>query len=175
MLTLDLQLYAVLVMVLTGVILALLFDIHRGARGAFLPGPVATVLGDILYWVTATLIIILALVFSTWGEVRAFTPVGAAIGILIYRWLATDTVVLFTRWLLRALGRDFVAIARIAWRIGLVANAILRTIIALLLLALEWIGRLVAVVGLSLWAVLTAPFRGVGALFRRRRPPGGTG
>jgi hypothetical protein len=107
--------------------------------------------------------------------VRAFTPVGAAIGILIYRWLATDTVVLFTRWLLRALGRDFVAIARIAWRIVLVADAILRTIIALLLLALEWIGRLVAVVALSLWAVLTAPFRGVGALFRRRRPPGGTG
>lgn len=171
MLTLDLQLYAVLVMVLAGVTLALLFDVYRGARGALDPGPFATAIGDIIYWLVATVIVIVALVFSTWGEVRIFVPVGIAVGALVYRWLAGDAVSRFSRWSLGAIGRAVIAGSHVVRWLTQVIAAIIKTVLALLLLATRWLTRPLLLLAGALWALLTAPFRALGRFVRGRRPP----
>lgn len=97
MLTLDLQLYAVIVMFLTGVALGVVFDIYRGLRSALSPGPVATGVGDLLFWAIGTMILVAALLFGTWGEVRLFVPVGIASGLFVYRALARRSVARATK------------------------------------------------------------------------------
>lgn len=93
MLTLDLQLYAVLVMLLAGIALGLLFDIYRGVRVVVNPGPLLTGIGDVLFWAAATVILIAALLCGTWGEIRLFVPVAIALGLGAYRVLAGLVVV----------------------------------------------------------------------------------
>lgn len=147
MLTLDLQLYAVLVMLLAGIALGLLFDIYRGVRVVLNPGPLLTGIGDVLFWVIATVILVAALLCGTWGELRLFVPVAIALGLGVYRALAGRTVVRAAVGALRCANRA----ARVAViRLCRVAAALERGVMFLL--------------GILLW-----PLRAVVGLLNRPR------
>lgn len=105
MLTLDLQLYAVLVMLVAGIALGFVFDIYRGVRVAVNPSPLLTGIGDVLFWMVATVILIAALLCGTWGEIRLFVPVAIALGLVVYRALAGRVVVRAVARALRSTGR----------------------------------------------------------------------
>ncbi|MGE5561117.1 MAG: spore cortex biosynthesis protein YabQ [Chloroflexota bacterium] len=139
MLTLDLQLYAVLVMFLTGVALGLVFDIYRGVRAALDPGPLVTGIGDFLFWVIGTLIMIVALLCGTWGEVRLFVPISVAVGLAVYRGLTGRLVARGTDRLLRLIAR---ALRVICGWVRTAARAVLTALIAVLNVLL-WPLRLV--------------------------------
>lgn len=118
MLTLDLQLYAMLVMLLAGIALGLLFDIYRGIRIVANPGRLLTSVGDVLFWLVATALLIAALLGGTWGEIRLFVPGAIAFGLVVYRALAGLEVVRFVVRALRCAMRVMHWTAVLLQRVG---------------------------------------------------------
>lgn len=68
-----------------GLLLGLLFDVYRVARGRLQPGPAATFLGDLLFWCVATAVTFALLIVGNWGELRLYVWVGFLLGAFGYR------------------------------------------------------------------------------------------
>jgi spore cortex biosynthesis protein YabQ len=68
-----------------GLLLGLLFDLYRVVRGRFRPGPLATLLGDLLFSLLATGVAFTLLVVGNWGELRLYVWVGFLLGAVSYR------------------------------------------------------------------------------------------
>lgn len=109
---LGLQFYAFFTVVLCGSALAFLFDLLRVARGYFRPNWWLAAVADLLFWLAATVAVFGGLFYANWAELRFYVLVGILVGIGLYQWLASETVVLLTRLLLRTVG----------WATGLVIS-----------------------------------------------------
>jgi len=140
---LDLQFYAFFTVVLCGVTLALLFDLLRVARGFLRPSRLQAAIADLLFWLVATSAVTGGLLAANWAELRFYVLVGILFGLGLYYWLASKTVVLVARLLLRVM----------VWTIGLAADMCHRLI---------W--SPIAAVGRLVWAALSAAWGGVLAL-----------
>jgi len=100
----DVQLYQFSVTLLAGMALGVVFDTYRTFRLKVRPGAVATVVLDALFWVIATLLLLGAVFYASWGEVRVYVFVGVATGAWLYFWLASPIVLRFLRWAWRVIG-----------------------------------------------------------------------
>lgn len=76
-----------------GLLLGLLFDCYRVARGRLRPGALATLLGDLLFWLVALIVTFALLVVGNWGELRLYVWVGFLLGAFGYRLLLSRRVV----------------------------------------------------------------------------------
>ncbi|MDP2856822.1 MAG: spore cortex biosynthesis protein YabQ [Bacillota bacterium] len=101
----DVQLYQFSVMLLAGMALGAFFDVYRTFRLKARPGAGATVVLDALFWVIATLLLLGAVFYASWGEVRVYVFVGAATGAWLYFKLASSLVLRLLRWVWRVIGR----------------------------------------------------------------------
>jgi spore cortex biosynthesis protein YabQ len=82
--------------IMTGALLGVLFDLYRVLRRSHNPSAVCTWFTDLLYWLVATTVIFIALVFSNWGELRFYVFIGILSGLgLYYNWLSIYTIRLF--------------------------------------------------------------------------------
>jgi len=105
MVPVDVQLYQFSVMLLAGMALGAFFDAYRTFRLKARPGAAATVVLDGLFWVIATLLLLRAVFYASWGEVRVYVFVGAATGAWLYFKLASPLVLRLFRWVWRIIGR----------------------------------------------------------------------
>jgi spore cortex biosynthesis protein YabQ len=110
----DGQIDTFLITVATGVFLGLLFDFYRVLRALYRPRWLLTSLADLLYWLAATGVVFLALLFGNWGELRLYVFIGLALGALgYYRLLSRQAVRLMigalraVAWAARTAGRIF--------------------------------------------------------------------
>ena len=82
--------------IITGLLLGALFDCYRVLRGTFNPKAVITWFADLLYWLIATAVVFIALVFSNWGELRFYVFIGILSGLgLYYNFLSLYVIRLF--------------------------------------------------------------------------------
>ena len=91
------QIMTFIMTMVTGVVLGLLFDGYRVLRGTFNPRKGMTWFTDLLYWLIATGIVFISLVFSNWGELRFYVVIGIVSGLgLYYKWLSLWAIGLFS-------------------------------------------------------------------------------
>lgn len=126
MVPVEIQLYAFLVTVLTGIALALAFDVSRVVRGVFRLRGRAAQLADAGLWLAGALLAATGLFLANWGEIRYYVVVGLALGAALYFTLASATVAwtverillrlrALARWL-RGWARRLAGLGRRAWR-----------------------------------------------------------
>ena len=78
------QAYLFLIFTLNGIIIGLLFDVFRILRKSFKTNNFITYIEDIIFWIlTGTIILFTMCKFSD-GELRGYTIIGIAIGIIVY-------------------------------------------------------------------------------------------
>ena len=107
---------------LTGAFLGILFDFYRVVRSVLRPRGAVTALGDLLYWLVATAVVLLSLLMCNWLELRLYVFLGLVSGALAYyRMLSRYMMYLLIR-VLGALGR------LIGWIRQIIAYAILRPV-----------------------------------------------
>ncbi len=89
----DGQIDTFVITVVTGALLGVTFDFYRVLRTFFRPRWLLTSLADLCYWLLATGVVFLALLFGNWGELRLYTFIGLALGALgYYRLLSRQAV-----------------------------------------------------------------------------------
>jgi len=81
--------------VITGAILGALFDLYRVIKTKIRFRPLITAVTDILYWLTATVIVFAALLLGNWGELRLYVFIGLITGVTIYYRLFSRYVIRF--------------------------------------------------------------------------------
>lgn len=117
---LALQARVLAVMVGLGALLGLVFDVYRVLRGRLRPGRKATLLGDLLFWVVATVIAFEMLLAGNWGELRLYVWLGCLLGAGLYHLLLSRLVIRFLLALwssaAAALGLIWTALHRLARR-----------------------------------------------------------
>jgi spore cortex biosynthesis protein YabQ len=111
----DVQLYQFGVMLLAGMALGALFDVYRTFRLKARPGARATAVMDAFFWVLATLLLLGAVFYASWGEVRVYVFVGAATGAWLYFKLASPVVLRLIRWVWRVVGRVLRLVQRLVY------------------------------------------------------------
>jgi spore cortex biosynthesis protein YabQ len=80
----SVQLENFLITILSGMLVGLLFDGYRVLRGIINPRVIITDIGDLIFWLVATLLVFGTLLFVNWGEVRLYVFVGLTIGFALY-------------------------------------------------------------------------------------------
>jgi len=115
MVPVDVQLYQFSIMLLAGMVLGAVFDTYRTFRLKARPGAVVTVVMDALFWVIATALLLGAVFYASWGEVRVYVFIGVATGAWLYFRLASAVVLRFLRWLWRVTGRVTRFVRRVAY------------------------------------------------------------
>lgn len=108
---------------LTGAFLGILFDFYRVVRSLLVrPRGAITAIGDLLYWLVATAVVLLSLLLCNWLELRFYVFLGLVSGALAYyRMLSRYTIYLLIR-VLWALGW------LMGWVRKIIAYAILRPV-----------------------------------------------
>lgn len=91
-------------MIVAGVLVGLLFDFFRIAKGRlFSRRKVIAFFWDLLYCFLAAAIVYFGLIVGSWGELRFYLLVGTASGLLLYFILASRMVIRLLVWAFRGL------------------------------------------------------------------------
>lgn len=86
---LDLQFYAFFVMILSGAVLGLLYDLLRSTRRFTRPGWMAAAAADLVFWVVATGTLTVSLFYGNWADLRLYVLLGLGLGVVLYLWLGS--------------------------------------------------------------------------------------
>ena len=78
------QLLCLIAFTITGIVIAILFDIFRILRKSFKTADWLTNLQDILFWILAGFIILFSIFKFNNGEIRSYIFIGIVLGVLIY-------------------------------------------------------------------------------------------
>lgn len=157
----DVQVYQFFVMVLAGVVLGIVFDVYRTFRHIARPGAILTAIHDTVFWLFATFLVLAAVFYASWGEVRAYVFVGAVTGALIYFRLASPLVLRFVHWLFRVIARFIRFISRV---FGLLVLTPLRFVLLV-------VARVVATLLLPIWAGVMMVFGLITRLMSEPKKP----
>jgi spore cortex biosynthesis protein YabQ len=110
----TIQIKNFLITIFNGMLIGLLFDGYRVLRGIMTPKMLITDLGDLLFWLIATMLVFCTLIFINWGEVRVYIFIGLMIGFVLY---------------MRLFSRYVLCLLVILWDYGQKGAAFLNTII----------------------------------------------
>lgn len=139
------QLYTFLLLAATGAVLAFVFDCYRVTRNSLKLRRFATAIGDLFYWLLATVVVFLALLKGNWGEIRFFVFLALFSGAgLYFRFLSVFATAF--------LGKTARTIGKVLRITGVVISYLL---IRPVMLPMRWLYRRVISGGTRLyrWAV----------------------
>ncbi len=157
----DVQVYQFFVMVLAGVALGVVYDVYRTFRLLAKPGVLSTAIYDLVFWVVATILVLCAVFYASWGEVRIYVFIGTVTGALLYFRLASHVV----RRIIRGVFTTLVRMIRFIVR---VFNLI---VVQPLWFAVRVISRIISTLLLPFWAIAVVTQSGLRDAMRRRKPP----
>jgi len=78
------QAYLFLIFTVNGILIGFLFDIFRILRKSFKTNDLVTYIEDIIFWVLTGIIILFSMCNFCDGELRGFTIIGIAMGVILY-------------------------------------------------------------------------------------------
>lgn len=78
------QAYLFLIFTINGILIGFLFDIFRILRKSFKTNDLITYIEDIIFWILTGIIILFSMCKFCDGELRVFTILGIAIGVILY-------------------------------------------------------------------------------------------
>lgn len=115
MVPLDVQVYALSVMALTGIAIGVVYDAMQAMREVLglAQSDLGTAIGDLLYWSLATAMIAAGILLGNWGALRLYVLAGIAAGVWFYLVTASEGV----RWLWTGLFELFAQCVVILWTV----------------------------------------------------------
>jgi len=87
------QAFVFLVAVVTGFVCGFVFDLFRIIRKAVKHGTVITQIEDVIFWVIASLVMFYTMFTANSGEVRAFSVLGAFLGMVLYFYTISRVII----------------------------------------------------------------------------------
>ena len=78
------QLYTLFVIILSGAVIGILFDLFRILRKSFKTPDIITYIEDILFWILTGLFLLYIIFKYSFGQLRIYMFVSLIIGIVIY-------------------------------------------------------------------------------------------
>ncbi|MCK8817006.1 spore cortex biosynthesis protein YabQ [Natroniella sulfidigena] len=104
MVSLRLQAFTFLNMMMIGVVIGFFFDFYRVLRGKCQLGRVATDLFDLLFCLAVTLFVFLGLIYSNQGQVRLYIFIGVISGEVIYYLTISKYSIIFFQRVVKLIG-----------------------------------------------------------------------
>jgi len=86
------QVIVFLTTAISGMVIALVYDLFRIFRKTVRTGSLVTFVQDILYWLIASVIMFVTIYYSNDGELRGFLFLGAFLGVIIYALLFSKVI-----------------------------------------------------------------------------------
>lgn len=87
------EIYIFLTTLYGGIIIGFVYDIYRIFRYFFKPKKIATFIEDLIFWIIVSLIALIILLFSNWGEIRGYVFLGFISGAFLYHKLLSKIVI----------------------------------------------------------------------------------
>lgn len=78
-----------------GLIIGFIYDLYRIFRYFFKPKKVATFIEDLIFWIIVSVIALIILFYSNWGEIRGYVFLGFISGAILYSKLLSKPVITF--------------------------------------------------------------------------------
>jgi len=78
------QVFYFLITIFTGLLIGIFFDVYRELQMVLKLKRLGTNISDFLFWVFATFFVFFLLLYTSYGEVRAFGFIGIGMGLLLY-------------------------------------------------------------------------------------------
>ena len=91
--TIGQQLYIFLTTLYGGIIIGFIYDLYRIFRYFSKPKKIATMVEDLFFWIIIALISLFILIFSNWGEIRAYVFLGFISGAYIYSKMLSKIII----------------------------------------------------------------------------------
>ncbi|WP_243427875.1 spore cortex biosynthesis protein YabQ [Alkaliphilus hydrothermalis] len=85
--------YVLLGTIYGGILIGFIYDLYKVFRGVFSPKKLATNLQDILFWSIITMVAFYVLIFTNQGQLRFYNFLGFIIGVLVYYYLLSKTII----------------------------------------------------------------------------------
>ncbi len=79
-----LQLNTFLVLLFTGILWGIFFDLYRVFRSRIRVNRAIDVIGDVIFWILAAILIIPFIYWATWLELRLFVWIIILLGLILY-------------------------------------------------------------------------------------------
>ncbi|MEW9122371.1 MAG: spore cortex biosynthesis protein YabQ [Thermotaleaceae bacterium] len=90
------QIYIFLATTYGGIIIGFIYDLYRIFRNLFHPKKITTMIQDIFFWMVIAVVAIWVLIFSASGQLRFYSFLGFALGVLLYHWSFSSFIIHFT-------------------------------------------------------------------------------
>ena len=79
-----LQLNTFLVLLFTGILWGIFFDLYRVFRSQIRVNRAIDIIGDVIFWILAAILIIPFIYWATWLELRLFVWIIILLGLILY-------------------------------------------------------------------------------------------
>jgi len=90
-----------------GVILGVIIDAYRSFHRLVRLSPFIIAAGDFLLWLFLALLVFFLLLFNNWGEIRAYVFIGIGVGLIIYHYWFSKSMLYFWYKLFFLIGKIF--------------------------------------------------------------------
>ncbi|KNF07814.1 spore cortex biosynthesis protein YabQ [Gottschalkia purinilytica] len=87
------QIYIFLATLYGGIIMAFIYDLYRIFRYYSKPKKIATFIEDFIFWMIVSIVAVIILIFSSWGELRGYVFLGFISGALLYNKLLSRFII----------------------------------------------------------------------------------
>ena len=117
------QLFCLVIFILTGIIIGILFDCFRILRRSFKTADWITYIQDIIFWILTGIIILFSIFKFNNGEIRSYIILGIFFGILIYMITISKFVVKYSVFVIQKLKKI------ISYPINIIINILKKVLI----------------------------------------------
>ena len=107
------QAYIFLCSVIGGALIGFIYDIFRIKRKAIRTNNIALYIEDFIYWIIVSLVMFGVVYYSNDGEIRGFTFLGTAIGVVLYILLLSKYVIKVALFIIRTVYR----VLKVMWKV----------------------------------------------------------
>ena len=92
MVSVSSQAYVFLCSVVSGVVIALVYDVFRILRKSIKTGSLFTYIEDLLFWILVAIVMFATVYYSNEGELRSYIFLGTLLGVILYALLLSKTI-----------------------------------------------------------------------------------
>ncbi|MGO1371242.1 MAG: spore cortex biosynthesis protein YabQ [Senegalia sp. (in: firmicutes)] len=87
------QFYIFLKLTLGGIFIGFIYDLYRLFRYFINPKKIATIIGDTIFFILVSIIVLFFLFYSNWAELRWYVFLGFLVGGILYKIFLSDIIV----------------------------------------------------------------------------------